>query len=375
MSHFIKQGNSYYVAPEQAMDITKTLPLGTYAVKFNPDRGAFFLDQIEDFVQTGKLYGDAAQHATRILNTFSTRPGSTGVLLSGEKGSGKTMLARVLSLDAAKQGIPTLVVNAPFCGEGFNTFIQNIEQPCVVIFDEFEKVYDEKEQNHALTLLDGVYQSKKLFVITVNDSFKVNVNMKNRPGRLFYNIEYDGLSLAFIREYCNDMLKNKTHIDRLCAISSMFYRFNFDMLKAIVEEMNRYDESPQDALKLLNAKPSNEQTMHTYDITVFLPNGTELDPKYCDRNKLCANLASFSSLYVMVSAHPYKHSNTPITDPEYFELAETEHEEGSLQWDSRHLTAIDPYTGAATLVNDTGHKLVLRRVVVAASRANFYDVL
>lgn len=373
MSHFIKQGNSYFVAPEQAMNIAKTLPLGTYAAKFDQDRGQFFLDQIEDFVQSGKLYGNTTDHATRILSTFFSRSGSTGVLLSGEKGSGKTLLARILSIMAAASGVPTIVVNAPFCGEGFNTFIQSIHQPCVVIFDEFEKVYDEKEQNLALTLLDGVYASKKLFVITVNDSYKVSTNMKNRPGRLFYNIEYEGLSLDFIREYCNDVLVDKTHIDRLCSISAMFFRFNFDMLKAIVEEMNRYDESPQEAIKLLNAKPANEQMSHTYDISITLPNGNELDPKYCDRHKVRVNLATFDSVYVMVSEKPYQHSNTP-QDPDDIELAETEHEEGPLQWGSRHLTAIEPYTGAATLVNDTGHRLVLRRVATPV-RSGMYDLL
>ncbi|HRZ82907.1 MAG TPA: hypothetical protein P5069_10620, partial [Candidatus Hydrogenedentes bacterium] len=45
--------------------------------------------------------------------------------------------------------------------EAFNTFMQAIEQPLVVLFDEFEKVYDDQEQQALLTLLDGVYPSNK----------------------------------------------------------------------------------------------------------------------------------------------------------------------------------------------------------------------
>merc|ERR1712137_572142 len=39
------------------------------------------------------------------------------------------------------------------------------------------------------------------------------------------------------------------------SISSLFDHFNFDMLKAMVEEMNRYGEAPDEVLELLNAKP------------------------------------------------------------------------------------------------------------------------
>ena len=41
----------------------------------------------------------------------------------------------------------------------------------------------------------------------------------------------------------------------MCDIAYLFSQFNFDMLKALVEEMNRYDECPKDAMRMLNAKP------------------------------------------------------------------------------------------------------------------------
>ena len=78
--------------------------------------------------------------------------------------------------------------------------------------------------------------------------------MRNRPGRIFYMIDYKGLDVNFIREYCEDNLKNKQHIDSIANISTIFDAFNFDMLKALVEEMNRYNETPQEALRMLNVK-------------------------------------------------------------------------------------------------------------------------
>jgi hypothetical protein len=47
------------------------------------------------------------------------------------------------------------------------------------------------------------------------------------------------------------------------------------MLKALVEEMNRYNESPVEALKMLNAKPEFDGAS-TYDIKV-VHNNKEID--------------------------------------------------------------------------------------------------
>src|SRR5208337_1938489 len=126
------------------------------------------------------------------------------------------------------------------------------------LFDEFEKVYHEKERQEAiLTLLDGTFQTKKLFVMTVNNKFEVNANMLNRPGRIYYHYEFDGLDAEFIREYANEQLSDDLlkYIEQLVHVAGIFWKFNFDMLKAIIEEMNRYSESPEEVMKYLNTKP------------------------------------------------------------------------------------------------------------------------
>jgi len=248
MSYFLKSGISFRVTSKEAMDLHDQLPAGNFTIKENPMSGELYLEQIDSFEIKGKRYGDLDKNTARIFNTFMDRSASTGVMLTGEKGSGKSLLAKALSIHAADNGHPTIVINNAWTGDKFNALIQAIEQPCVVLFDEFEKVYDAQEQEAMLTLLDGVFPSKKLFVITCNDKWRVDSHMRNRPGRIYYMLDYTGLTQDFIIEYCEDNLKAKEHIDKICSIAMLFNQFNFDMLKALVEEMYRYNESPEEAL-------------------------------------------------------------------------------------------------------------------------------
>lgn len=266
MAYFIRNGTSYSVTDEMNMELFKELPVGNYVIKANPMTGTLFLEQIDSFVLPKKLYGNTIRHARRIIDTFMSRDVSTGVMLNGEKGSGKTLLAKDLSVELANLNIPCIVINSPWCGDKFNQFIQSIEQPCMVLFDEFEKVYEPAQQEAILTLLDGVFPSKKLFVLTCNDKWRVDSHMRNRPGRIFYLLDFKGLDQDFVREYCRDNLNNQDYVEKVCQVSTLFSEFNFDMLKALVEEMNRYNETPQEAIQMLNAKPEFSSNKQSFDV-------------------------------------------------------------------------------------------------------------
>jgi hypothetical protein len=355
MTYFLRNGSTFRPSDEANLDLHTSLPVGNYIIK-EDQFGNMFFETVDQFEFKTKRYGDNTKNTDRILSTFMSREASTGVMLTGEKGSGKSLLAKTVCIEAAKQGIPTLIINAAWHGDKFNKFIQDIEQPCIVLFDEFEKVYDSDEQESILTLLDGVFPSKKLFMLTCNDKWRVDQHMRNRPGRIFYMIDFKGLDTAFIVEYCEDNLKNKSYIDKICNIASLFAQFNFDMLKALVEEMNRYDESPEEALKILNAKPEfDEGNRFTIDLSVA--------NKIIDTSKL--------------DEREWK--GNPLQQPVKLEYLATEKDKDGDEysdWETIKFThidlqKIDPTHGKFTFVNKDGSKLTLSRI--KEKTYNYYD--
>jgi hypothetical protein len=353
MTYFVRDANTFRLAPEESIDLHKSLPVGNYVLKSSMT--GLYLEQVDPFPLPPKLYGDTNKQADRILGTFLGRPASTGVMLTGEKGSGKTLLAKLLAARAAAEhNIPTLIINEPFHGDGFNTFIQAIEQPALILFDEFEKVYDNDDQEGALTLLDGVFPTKKLFVITCNDKWRVNAHMRNRPGRIFYMLEYKGLPPAFIREYCQDNLNRKDYINKVCEITSLFTEFNFDMLKALVEEMNRYDETPQEALHWLNAKPEYMGDT-SFDVELYV-NEKKIEPDALGDREWRGNPLNGEINISWIA--PAKN------DP-------SEYDGDTATFTSVHIKKVDADAGKFTFANDEGQKLVLTRKVY--TRYNYLD--
>ena len=352
MTYYIKNGDKYSTSAEASLDIHNTLPAGNYTIGQDV-YGNFFFQVVDSFSLPGKTYGDNTRHRDRIFNTFMNRESATGVLLAGEKGSGKSLLAKCLSFRASEEGIPTIIINSPWHGDDFNNLIQSIQQPCVILFDEFEKVYDSQQQEHVLTLLDGTFPSKKLFVLTCNDKWRIDSNMRNRPGRIFYLIEFKGLSVDFIREYCEDNLENKTHTETLCKLSTLYDEFNFDMLQGIVEDMNRYDESPQEALELLNAKPEHSSEI-VFDCAMSL-NGNWLSPDDFYSNHWTGNPLSTR-----------KSIEYRVVDKEGDEIWDNYE-----KFENNDLINLDASAGAFTFKNSNGNVLILTKKVYA--KQNYFD--
>lgn len=243
---FVHDGDKVFIFDfDEGLARNKLTP-AIYTVCFNPFQGFFLERNKNKFQVTEKTYGSLTHRIDRIIKTYEDRDVGTGVLLTGLKGSGKTLLSQKVSNKMIDKGLPVILIEQPYSNDAFVAFLNKIGE-CVIIFDEFAKVFDqiknEKDpQNSLLGIFDGNKSFKRLIFVIENNAHRVNEFYINRPGRLFYHFEYSRLEEMVIDEYCDD--KKIPEIIKT-QIKSSYYRirnFSFDILKAIVDEHLRYPE-------------------------------------------------------------------------------------------------------------------------------------
>ncbi len=359
-SIFTRENTVWHIHNEVASDKHSKLPIGNYTL-CQTELG-FHLEEAEAFKLPSKLYGKNTQHAQRILTTFDSRPSVTGILLEGEKGSGKTLLAKQLAVLATTKQIPTILINSGCCGDPFNKFIQSIEQPCILFFDEFEKTYGPAQQQALLTFLDGVFPSKKLCVFTVNDRYKLDHNMINRPGRIFYMLTYAGLDVEFVREYCEDRLINKSRIDSVTRVSSIFRAFNFDQLQSLVEEMNRYDETAPEAMRLLNIKPEYDSAVR-YDVELKVKGQKVVTKQHQPEGWTGNPITCVPSLTIFFISNDQGKGSIPPPPFDHDEEDDDDNDRPTVMatFTVKDFVAMDPKRGTFDFSNDKDQKLRLTR--------------
>lgn len=242
---FVEQDKNMYFPIHGDVLVLDSLPAKIYTIKSDSMRGLYLEVYSNKFnIAEGKLYGNSIKKADKIIRTYNMSDRNTGVIMSGEKGLGKTLCSKILCNKMIDKNYPVILCDKPF--EGVADFLHKIEQECVVLFDEFEKRFnlkdhsgsdDDKPQEQFLSLFDGTDTGKKLFIITCNDMDRLNSFFVNRPGRFHYNIEFGYPSKDEIVEYMKDNNISDTDIDEIVNFSR-YTSLNYDSLRAIAFELH-----------------------------------------------------------------------------------------------------------------------------------------
>lgn len=269
--NIVNAGPRYQIFGEE-LEVHKYLPNGTYSVCFNKQRGFFLMKENEIITNEDKIYGSHQKRAQKVLTAFESSNRNLGVILSGKKGIGKSLFARLIGEECYNRNIPFLIVSNAI--PGIADFLSSIEQEVAVIFDEFEKTFEIRDEDNPqvelLSLFDGIDNGKKLFIITCNEVRKLNSFFLNRPGRFHYHFTLSTPTGEEIREYMSDKLNTEYHnlISNIVEFG-VNAELTYDCLRAISFELNR-GYSLEETLEDLNITRENGSS---YQISMMFKDG------------------------------------------------------------------------------------------------------
>jgi len=282
----VNVGSRYEIYDDE-LKVYNKLPPKNYIIKFSKMSG-FYLEEFQEItIKEDKIYGIHNAKVHKVINSFKIFKRNLGVILSGEKGMGKSLFATLLSVEAIKNGLPLIIVDRYY--PQIATYLDSIQQECVILFDEFDKTFggvkatdgEPDPQATMLTLFDGLSQGKKLFVITCNELRSLNDYLINRTGRFHYHFRFEYPNVKEITEYLEDNL-DKNYYGEIKNVISFAKKvdLNFDSLRAITFEIN-HGETFANAIKDLNIiNLNNEQ----YYLSVYFKNGNIAKSSKCSLN-------------------------------------------------------------------------------------------
>ena len=278
-AEFIKVGNNILPKPKGAD--YELINGGVYDLKWDRFEGRAIFTENGKLNLPDKVYElkEDTIFKTRVLNNFNKNDKSVGVMLAGTKGTGKTMLAKVI---AKESNLPIIIVDSQYPANRLVTFFKQFTTPVCVIFDEIEKNFYTEGM---LDFLDGVEKTtKKLVLMTCNELGKVSEYLQDRCSRIRYIRRYTPTdNLAFLPMLIEDkQIKNAEEVEEF--IKTKFKLPSIDNINAFlneVKELENEDINLDDIIKYMNINltdnPLNSNNASNVEDTVSIESGFNFD--------------------------------------------------------------------------------------------------
>lgn len=229
------QSNNTYKKVEGDFSTVETVPVGIYNIGLS--MSGWYLEKYADkFTFDYKIYGLQTEFCEHVLKTYKNTKGNFGIMLTGTKGTGKTVTAKIL---ANYFNLPVIIVkDMGDSNQAMIEYLSGFNFDCVLFFDEFEKNFSDKDST-ILQIMDGVYNSgyRKIFLLTTNE-MTINENLVGRPSRIRYVRRFGNLDLKTVEEYLDDALEVPEARQELIDFIDTLTISTIDILKTIVNEVN-----------------------------------------------------------------------------------------------------------------------------------------
>lgn len=250
-SKFMKVGNNIsFKFNTDGLDYNLQ-PGVVYTVSYDSYENKFTLYEAPSLKLPDEVYLSESDNKfiKKILNRFDKSKNEvTGVMLSGLKGSGKTVMCKKIALDS---NLPIILIDKSIHPKAlcklFN-FIEDIDV-CVVI-DEIDKLGEDYDDSYLLKILDGINSSgRKLMLFTCNSNDMISEFLIDRCSRIRYWKEFDEMSKDLIKYILEDRLDDKDEVKSVFDfITSRFGCISFDNVNSFIQEVN---ENPKDTFEEL----------------------------------------------------------------------------------------------------------------------------
>ena len=287
-------GTSHFLIPSSDGLLTQLAP-AIYEVNYDQNRGFYLVRKYDSYPLPSDIYNFNNSNvksdlAELFYNRFTASNDNLGVLLIGEKGTGKSLLMKRTANLALANGLPVITVENSYNSEQLAKFLSSIKDDAVVLFDEFEKKYDLDEDSEnrpsqagLLSVFDSTSVYRKLIIVTANDREGINEFYLNRPSRIRYVIDYKGLSYEFATEYLQQHLHSPEVVQEVLNELDLVPSINFDLLRNVVEEVNLLypTESVKAIMSIINLKRDDEDTMYYHMVLASDDGYLQLSNEFC----------------------------------------------------------------------------------------------
>jgi len=232
---------------------------GVYYIKEHTYDGQCYYSleyYLDKFQHPKNIYGNIMSYVIRVWNEYAITNKTTGVLITGTKGSGKTMISTLLANLAIDNGLYVVMcVEINFTTELIN-FLSRLRN-VVLFMDEFSRNLEYSMQAKALTMLSDIGATSKLMILTDNSDKAIHICIRDRPGRIRYHYDFEKLPQDVLLDYCSKNMdiydSDSKFYNTLLAKYRELSVFSFDQLQAIVSEHNHYpDDDLETLLSCLN---------------------------------------------------------------------------------------------------------------------------